>query len=1037
MNWAEIAYLDVAVADFVRDHILDGDAVAIVERSTLLVRWANGAAARWLGLHGLGAVENDDVVLVEGPGARQLTSALARPLEGKRVAAARTNGGMPALTQMHLYPFDFAGRREDDFAVVAFMPSELIADDEKFKSALSGLDEDEASAAILDARGHVLETTKSFGGSQLSEEKRAELCAICASEDDRMVKRIVSTSSGQYAVGVGRLSDEPELYLFLSMPSVSSASSLSAVEDAALEHPHAMDNNTNVDVPVPSPEFEDQPNRDKPNDETIKPADRDWSPTQLGSAPVRFVWKTDRDGVIVDMSDEFVLAVGPQSANVVGKPFVQVAHSLSLDPTGEIEDALGKEQTWSGKTVLWPIDQTDFRVPVDLAALPYYDRNRSFEGYRGFGVARMADLVVNDTGSNPEEQTVWEDEEEAIVGIPANEPDQFAVTDNEAAEDDPFQGEPPVLSASTMSPLRRDDDFPRSGNGVTDDDTSADKDELVINPLSSSESDAFERIRAQLSPISNTISEGDEDKGSEVEGEADLPAPPEAENPPYGLGPEALDSLPLALMIARDDQVLYTNRAFSELTGFDDVEALNDKGLSALFGGPVSIPNDQPDASNDNGVTIVDQAGDEIAARSHLQRVPWMGRSALMFAFEPLPPLTSQALAEPMSKHVVTENTLPSDISDQVSEENAELRAILDTATDGVITIDELGDIRSMNAAATALFGYENDALIGQSFTILFAHESQKEVLNYVQSMVSNGVANVLNEGREVTGQEAKGGEIKLFMTLGRLATSKGLCAVLRDITAWKRNEEALEEARHEAESASEMKSAFLAKVSHEIRTPLNAIIGFSEIMGEERFGPIGNEKYKDYLEDIKKSGRYVVDLVNDLLDISKIESGNQDLQFESVSLNETVSEVVDMLRPQANRSRIIVRAALDPDLPAIVADQRAAKQITINLLSNAIRFTPEGGQVVVSTRYLTDGSVTLRFRDTGVGMTKEELEGALRPFKQVGASEELRANGTGLGLPLTRALVEANRADFEISSTPGEGTDVEIVFPAPRVLSQ
>ena len=114
MNWAEIAYLDVTVADFVRDHILEGDAVAIVERSTLLARWTNGAAARWLGLNGLGAIESDDVLLVEGPGARQLTSALARPLEAKRVAAARTNGGMPALTQMHLYPYDFEARREED-----------------------------------------------------------------------------------------------------------------------------------------------------------------------------------------------------------------------------------------------------------------------------------------------------------------------------------------------------------------------------------------------------------------------------------------------------------------------------------------------------------------------------------------------------------------------------------------------------------------------------------------------------------------------------------------------------------------------------------------------------------------------------------------------------------------------------------------------------------------------------------------------------------------------------------------------------------
>ncbi|MEN0002051.1 MAG: ATP-binding protein, partial [Pseudomonadota bacterium] len=548
---------------------------------------------------------------------------------------------------------------------------------------------------------------------------------------------------------------------------------------------------------------------------------------------------------------------------------------------------------------------------------------------------------------------------------------------------------------------------------------------VVITPLSSSENDAFEKIRAELAPFSSA----NENR------EAEAPSGDEASDQPYGLGPEALDALPLALIITRGENILYSNRAFAELTGFPDIAELNEIGLNALFGEPMPTTSEQSHADRDGSVTLVHRDGNVIASRSHLQRVPWMGRNALMFAFEPLSApvaaTTADGVIGPETGEITDQET------DRLMEENAELRAILDTATDGVITIDEHGDIRSMNAAATALFGYETGALLGEPFSVLFAHESQRQVLTYVQAMGSNGVANVLNEGREVTGQEAQGGEIKLFMTLGRLSASNGLCAVLRDISAWKQNEEALEEARNEAESASEMKSAFLAKVSHEIRTPLNAIIGFSEIMSEERFGPIGNEKYKDYLDDIKKSGRYVVDLVNDLLDISKIESGNQELLFEGVALNETVSEVIDMLRPQANRSRIIVRTGLDPDLPEIVADQRATKQIITNLLSNAIRYTPEGGQVVISTRYLTDGSVTLHIRDTGVGMTQEEIEGALRPFKQVGADDELRAAGTGLGLPLTRALVEANRADFSISSTPGEGTDVEIIFPAPRVLAQ
>ncbi|MEO1700984.1 MAG: PAS domain-containing protein [Pseudomonadota bacterium] len=1040
MKWAEIAYLDLAVSDYVRDHIVQGDAVAIVERATLVVRWTNGVAAQWLGLPTIGAVEDDGKLLVEGPGARQLASALARPLTEKRVATARTNGHIPALTQMHIYPFGFAGQTRDDLAAIAFTPTDQQPNENKLSAALVGLNQDDASAAILDARGDVLEATSNFHADALVDAERLELCQTCAEETDRMVKRILANANGQFAVGVGRLSDAPLQFLLLLMPSVSTSSSISATtpirpEDASvyLEDTVIIEENSIETVAEPP----ETPDVDIPD---MTEEDRIWSPANLSNSPIRFVWKTDRDGVFVDMSSEFASAVGPRAADVVGKPFLQVAEILSLDPDGEIEKALQQEQTWSGKTVLWPIDQTEFRVPVDLAALPYYDRERVFEGYRGFGIARMADLVVDDSFQSSSDDTVWEDDDTTAPTLQTLDTENAAmeatgVTGDPATdapvEDDPLQGEPPALHSATITPMRRENDgfISDEKDGEETGETTPD---LVITPLSTEETDAFERIRAELAPLSHGVAENEDSADNGSTGQV-------VDNAPYGLGPEALDTLPLALMIARDEDVLYLNRAFSELTGFGSVDKLNNQGMSALFGGPASLPSNQPEAGNDNGITLVDRHGDTIAARSHLQRVPWMGRNALMFAFEPAPSGSATADTDHVDGLAAKDGDAP--LAERANEpleaENAELRAILDTATDGVITIDEQGDIRSMNAAATALFGYETDVLIGQSFTILFAHESQKEVLNYVHSMVTNGVANVLNEGREVTGQEVKGGEIKLFMTLGKLGASQGLCAVLRDITAWKRNEKALEEARHEAESASEMKSAFLAKVSHEIRTPLNAIIGFSEIMSEERFGPIGNEKYKDYLDDIKKSGRYVVDLVNDLLDISKIESGNEELQFESVSLNETVSEVIDMLRPQANRNRIIVRVALDFDLPPIVADQRAAKQITINLLSNAIRFTPEGGQVVVSTRYLTDGSVTLRFRDTGIGMTREELEGALRPFKQVGADDELRAAGTGLGLPLTRALVEANRAEFEISSKPGEGTDVEIIFPAPRVLSQ
>jgi PAS domain S-box-containing protein len=367
-----------------------------------------------------------------------------------------------------------------------------------------------------------------------------------------------------------------------------------------------------------------------------------------------------------------------------------------------------------------------------------------------------------------------------------------------------------------------------------------------------------------------------------------------------------------------------------------------------------------------------------------------------------------------------------------------EMRAILDTATDGVALLDRAGNVLGVNRSAEALFGFDSAELEGRNFTLLFAPESHRAAADYLDGLATNGVASVLNDGREVIGRVREGGLIPLFMTLGRIDdTGQKFCAVFRDITQWKRAEEELVHARRQAERANSAKSDFLAKISHELRTPLSSIIGFAEVMIEERLGTIGNERYKEYLRDIHTSGEHLVSLINDLLDLSKIEAGKLDLSFASVDLNEIASQSMALMQPQANRERIIIRTALSMSLPPVVADARSIRQIVLNLLSNSIRFTQPGGQVIVSTTLTDDGEVHLRVRDTGIGMTETEIKTALEPFRQVTTSGRGKEGGTGLGLPLTKALVEANRASFSIKSTVNAGTLVEIAFPSTRVLAE
>ena len=199
----------------------------------------------------------------------------------------------------------------------------------------------------------------------------------------------------------------------------------------------------------------------------------------------------------------------------------------------------------------------------------------------------------------------------------------------------------------------------------------------------------------------------------------------------------------------------------------------------------------------------------------------------------------------------------------------------------------------------------------------------------------------------------------------------------------------------------------------------------------EERFGPIGDARYREYLKDIHASSSHLLSLINDLLDLSKIEAGKLDLAFAGVSLNDLAQQCVAVMQPQANRERVIIRASLPPTLPQVVADARSVRQIVLNLVSNSIKLAGAGGQVIVSTALDDNGEVVLRVRDTGIGMSEQDLVTALEPFRRLATSVREISAGTGPGLLLAKALAEANRASFRIKSAPKAGTLVGIAFPA------
>lgn len=269
-----------------------------------------------------------------------------------------------------------------------------------------------------------------------------------------------------------------------------------------------------------------------------------------------------------------------------------------------------------------------------------------------------------------------------------------------------------------------------------------------------------------------------------------------------------------------------------------------------------------------------------------------------------------------------------------------------------------------------------------------------------------------------------------IFDDAGDVAYFQG---VTQDISRIKETEAALKVAMQEADNANRAKSTFLAQMSHELRTPLNSIIGFNEMMRLQLFGQLGSEKYVDYVENIGFSAHHLLDLINDILDLSRIESGKLELNETAIDASQLVENVLKLTRQRIEKSAQKLEVVIDDDLPRLLVDTRLIEQVVVNLVSNASKFTEPGGQIRLVVRRSADGGAVIEVEDNGVGIPSEDLPSIMEPFTQSGQRSDTSREGTGLGLAISRRLTELHQGQLSVASTPGKGTSVTVSLPSSR----
>ncbi|MGV0816454.1 PAS domain S-box protein [Martelella sp. AMO21009] len=938
-----------------RQRFLDARPMLVLDAPDGAIVWANDPGARLFGYSGV------DAAIGRGPSdpilRRQFAAVagrLSEPGDSESLTIHLTQRFRRVTRKATASLFVLAGHR--------YFLLECESDARDDASLVHG----SQHLALVDGDGQITLRSDDFAVTAIGEADIADMVDSLSRRADSYIERLVTNEAGIWPVALGRLSSTPDLFLLAVSPDLSAEikphmrperSEPAAPQRSARDAIAAIDESLGALMEASAEEPAAPVIRKQPEIaavEETRPPEQEVAEAPL---PRRFVWRTDIYGRITEVSSELVEAVGEETGAISGLTFGEVESQLGVKGADAIGDLLQTTETWSGRSVEWPLGNTNMLVPVDLAALPTFTRERRFDGFRGFGLVRLGEqreaprpIRVSEARRAESAKTLTDDERHAL--------DEIASQLRSAAPAEDLRPDAPAEDMQPETPEPQ----PRG-------------------PV----------IRRTTAPA------------GKAETTADTSEFDRSENP---------------IVIQAGERILHVNPAFLAVSGYGSLEVVIAAGGTDAF----------VERGSDDRLFLRTADGERLPVSFHMQAIAWNDGRALALTLRPAQ--DSDTLATPLVGAAPKPAEAPAPSADR-NAEVAELSSILDTATDGILILDGERRLRSLSASAAALFATDTGEVAGKPVDILFAEESHSDLRRHLDRLGQRPAGEFATEGLEVIGRESGGGLIPLYVTLGPLPQSDGICMALRDITALKRREDDLRAARREARQAEDDRDAFISALRYEVRQPIDAIVSLSETLDHQPFGAIGDQRYHRIAREIALKGRHARGVIGRLLGEPEPEPEiappppepeTKPRKDDAARINDAIAEAVSMVQPRANGRRIIIRAALSPSVGSAPGSEETLRQIAHELLMGAVQFTPAGGQVVVSTALTADGATVLRFRDNGIAPSRRRVGNGGARSEQGGAENT--------HLEKARRLAESLGARLEVQAVPNEGMLVEVFLP-------